>query len=130
MARRDLRGARSLEVLVVDDEPDLADSAALLLSLLGHHVAVAYDGPSAVARAVSSTPDVVLLDVDMPGMDGYEVCRLMREGCCGRVPIVAVTSHHQERARLRALDAGFSALLMKPLELETLRMLFNAGLPP
>ncbi len=126
MTRRDLR-ARRLDVLVVDDEPDLADSAALLLCLLGHRVVVAYDGPTAVARASAATPDIVLLDVEMPGMDGYEVCRLLRARCCGHVPIVAVTAHHHERNRLRALEAGFAAVLLKPLELETLRMLFDGG---
>jgi CheY-like chemotaxis protein len=126
LTRRELDGARRLEVLVVDDEPDLADSAALLLSLLGHRVAVAYDGPSAVAQASSTRPDVVLLSVDVPGMDGYEVCRLLRARC-DQFPIVGVTAHPHELGRVRALQAGFAALLKKPLELETLRMLFDGG---
>jgi two-component system cell cycle response regulator len=80
-----------------------------------------------VAQASSTRPDVVLLSVDMPGMDGYEVCRLMRARPDGQFPIVGVTAHPHELGRVRALQAGFAALLKKPLELETLRMLFDGG---
>jgi PAS domain S-box-containing protein len=104
-------------VLVVDDNPDAADSFALLLRLAGQDVRTAYDGPSALARAEEFRPELVFLDIGMPGMDGYELARRLRahpdlEG----VGLVALTGWGQEEDRRRSQEAGFDRHLVKPVE--------------
>jgi PAS domain S-box-containing protein len=110
------------KVLVVDDNRDAADSLALVLRLDGHEVAVAYDGPAALTAAPAVRPDVVFLDLGMPGMDGYEVCRRLR-----RMPelatarVVAVTGWGQEADRRRSAEAGFDRHLVKPADPDVVR---------
>jgi CheY-like chemotaxis protein/two-component sensor histidine kinase len=111
-------------VLVVDDNRDAADSLTMLLRSKGHDVRVAYDGPAALAAAGAFGPDLVLLDLGMPGMDGYEVARRLRgmPAFAGRV-IAALTGWGQEADRRRTREAGFDHHLVKPVdpaELETL----------
>jgi PAS domain S-box-containing protein len=113
-----------MRVLVVDDNRDAADSLAMLLRLKGHEVRVAYDGPAALAAVGAFGPDLVLLDLGMPGMDGYEVARRLREtpAFAGRA-IAALTGWGQEADRRRTREAGFDHHLVKPVdpaELETL----------
>jgi PAS domain S-box-containing protein len=104
-------------VLVVDDSPDAADSLALLLGLAGQDVRTAYDGPSALAQAQEFRPEVVFLDIGMPGMDGYEVGqRLRRRPELQGVVLVAVTGWGQEEDRRRSQEAGFQHHLVKPVE--------------
>jgi len=104
-------------MLVVDDNRDAAASLALLLELDGHTIVAAHDGLSAYAAADTHRPDVVLLDIGLPGMDGYEVCRRIREQPWGRTLIlVALTGWGQEADRSRTRAAGFDAHLVKPVE--------------
>ena len=114
-------GAGPRRVLVVDDNRDAADAVALLLSLAGHAVEVAYDGPEALLRAPTFRPNVMLLDIGMPGMNGYDVCRSMREQEGGKqVRIVALTGWGNEDDRRRSLEAGFDAHVVKPVDERTL----------
>jgi signal transduction histidine kinase len=107
----------SLRVLVVDDSRDAAETLALLLRGLGHEVHTAYDGPSALEAAREQRPDVVLLDIGLPHMDGYEVATQLRQQPDTRaVLLVAMTGFGQEQDRQRSLAAGFDHHLVKPVD--------------
>jgi PAS domain S-box-containing protein len=118
-------------VLIVDDNHDGADSLRLLLRSLGLEVRVAYGGAEALALLQSFVPELVLLDIGMPGMDGYEVARRIRaDQRLREVVLVALTGWGQEQDRARARTAGFDHHLIKPADLETLQGLlgrFGAG---
>jgi CheY-like chemotaxis protein len=104
-------------VLVVDDNRDVADSAADLLRIVGFEARTCYDGPSALSAAGEFLPDVCLLDLNMPGMEGDEVARLLRDRAGGRpVLLVAVTAMGAEDARRRTTAAGFRLHLVKPVD--------------
>jgi CheY-like chemotaxis protein len=108
-----------LAVLVVDDSPDAANSLAELLSLHGHAVAVALGGEAALERLEERVPDVVLLDIRMPGMDGYAVAERIKERCAGgrkRPLLVAVTGCGSEADRARSARVGFDLHLVKPVD--------------
>ncbi|HUF76685.1 MAG TPA: PAS domain S-box protein [Longimicrobiales bacterium] len=111
-------------VLVVDDNHDAATSLGTLLNFLGADVVVEYDGPSALAAFDRYRPTLVLLDIGMPGMDGYEVARAIRgrEGD-SRTPLVAITGWGMEKDRERARKAGFDHHLVKPAQVEVLKAL-------
>jgi CheY-like chemotaxis protein len=114
----------ALRVLVVDDNPDAAQSLALFLKAEGHEVRTATDGPSALAVAKQYRPELILLDIGLPGMDGYEVARRLRQQEEARnVKLVAVTGYGQEEDRRQAREAGFDAHLIKPTELTDLQRL-------
>ena len=108
-------------MLVVDDSTDAAESMALLLGLQGHEVRTAHDGASALQTAEAFHPEVVLLDIGLPGMDGCEVARRLRRlpGAAGAV-LVAVTGWGQEEDRRRSAAAGFDHHLVKPVEPDAL----------
>jgi signal transduction histidine kinase len=111
-------------LLVVDDNRDAADSLALLLRLQGHEVRVAHDGPAALAVVSGYRPELVFLDIGMPGMDGYEVARRLRQipGVRG-VRLAAVTGWGQQEDRRRTAQAGFDYHLVKPVEPKALEEL-------
>jgi len=114
-------GATPRTVLVVDDEPDSAVTLAMLLQLRGHRADFAHDGPEALKQAEALEPEVVLLDLGLPGMDGYEVCHRLRELPGGRsMFIVALTGWGQEEDRRRTREAGFDLHLVKPVDPEEL----------
>jgi signal transduction histidine kinase len=103
-------------VLVVDDNREAADSMALLVSIAGHEVRTAYDGDTALSTAADFAPDLLLLDLGMPGLTGYEIARHIRHQPWGKdIALVAVTGWGQERDRRRTADAGFDAHLVKPV---------------
>jgi CheY-like chemotaxis protein len=108
-------------ILVVDDNLDAADSLAALLRLEGHTVRVANDGPAALAAAQVEPPDLVILDLGMPGMDGFEVARRLREQPGRTTVLVALTGWAQEDDRRRCSEAGFDGHLPKPVEPDALR---------
>jgi PAS domain S-box-containing protein len=121
---RPLSGQR---ILVVDDNRDAADSLALLLEADGAWVRVAYDGRNALAQAASFEPHTVLLDLGMPGMDGYEVAHELRRGESRELRVVALTGWGQEADRRRTSAAGFDHHLTKPVNIEELeRLLIEA----
>ena len=121
------RAAVPRRILVVDDSKDAADSLAMLLSLSGHDVRVAHDGPTALQIASAERPDVLLLDIGLPGMDGYEVCRRARLEGLQNALIIAMTGYGQERDRRLSKEAGFDTHTVKPVELDHLMELLNAG---
>jgi signal transduction histidine kinase/CheY-like chemotaxis protein len=108
-------------IMVVDDNVDAADSLALLLGLEGHEVECAYSAAAALQRVSAFAPDVVLLDIGLPDIDGYEVARRLRVLPGGvAIRLVALTGYGQAEDRERALTAGFEAHLVKPVDLATL----------
>jgi PAS domain S-box-containing protein len=120
--RRDMGGcAESRRVLVVEDDHDSAQSLAMLLKLWGHRVEVALDGTRALDSARSFEPEIVLLDIGIPGMDGYEVAGRLRSEHGADLKLVALTGYGREDDRKRARDAGFDWHLTKPLEPPRLR---------
>ena len=124
------RGAASppKRVLVVDDNLDAAEGLAMLLTLKGHQVSTAYDGQGAIDRAREVDPDVVLLDIGLPRLDGFEVARRLREEHPERqMLLVALTGYGQERDRVRAREAGFDHHLLKPVRLEMLEQLLTVS---
>ncbi|MBV8782782.1 MAG: response regulator [Gammaproteobacteria bacterium] len=119
----------SRRILVADDNADAMESLATLLELEGHQVVRAANGPLALAAAEQHLPEVVLLDIGMPLLDGYEVARRIREQPWGaQMLLVALTGWGQDSDRRRSRDAGFDCHLVKPLNLEELTPLL-AGLP-
>jgi signal transduction histidine kinase/CheY-like chemotaxis protein len=112
-------------VLVVEDSRDGRDSLATLLRLMGHRVDVAEDGPQGVEAALLGRPEVALIDIGLPGLDGYEVASRVKGELGGKTLLVALTGHGQPEDRRRALDAGFDAHLTKPVELAALQALLG-----
>ena len=107
----------SRRILVADDNPDSAASLSLMLEVLGNEVRVAHDGEEAFAAAAEFHPDLILLDIGMPKLNGYGACQMIRAQPWGHVPsIVAVTGWGQEEDKARARAAGFDRHLVKPVE--------------
>jgi CheY-like chemotaxis protein len=106
-------------VLVVDDNVDTADSLTLLVELLDHDVRTAYDGPTALEIAVEYRPNVALLDIGLPGLDGYEVAtRIRQQAGLEGIVLVAITGYGQESDRQMATQAGFDQHLVKPVDFD------------
>jgi PAS domain S-box-containing protein len=127
------RASTKFRVLVADDLIDGADSMAMVLRAAGHEVVTAYDGSEAFARAESFRPDVAVLDIGMPKLDGYEVCRRIRAQDWGRhLLLIALTGWGDAEERRRARDAGFDGFddhLTKPVDPRRLQELIAAGPP-
>jgi CheY-like chemotaxis protein len=108
-------------VLIADDNRDAAESLAMLLQLEGHIVTVVHNGEEALTAFGAVRPEVALLDIGMPGFDGYEVARQVRQGSLGRaVTLIAVTGWGQDRDKAQALAAGFNHHFMKPVDADRL----------
>jgi PAS domain S-box-containing protein len=115
-------------ILVVDDNKDAAESLAMLLQMTGSVVKTAFDGPDALDALDAFDPEIVLLDIGMPGMDGYEVARRMRARARGKdVMLVALTGWGQAEDKRRALEAGFDLHLTKPVDPATLYSVLGGG---
>ena len=113
---------RALRVLVVDDNEDTVLSFSMLLKASGHDVRTAHDGPTAVQAALDYRPDVVLLDIGLPGLNGYEVAKRIRQDpVLKNVMLVALTGYGQDSDRQTSLQAGFNHHLVKPARLEQLQ---------
>jgi CheY-like chemotaxis protein len=116
--------APARHVLIVEDNHDAREGLRLLLESWGHRVEEAADGERGVEQALESRPDVALIDVGLPGLDGYDVARKIRGGPDGkRIRLVAVTGYGQPEAVQRAHEAGFTTHLVKPLDPDALRRL-------
>jgi PAS domain S-box-containing protein len=123
--------SRRMRILVVDDQPDMADCVALLVETLGHHARAVYDGATAMAITRSEAPDVMFVDVGMPGMTGYDVAREVRlRSDLSRVRLIALTGYGRDEDRTRALEAGFDLHLTKPVADATLRSVLAEFTPP
>jgi two-component system CheB/CheR fusion protein len=122
---------RVLRILVVDDNVDTAESLAALLRLAGHRVETAHDGPAALEASAAFTPEIVLLDIGLPGMDGYEVAyQLRRQMPSPRTLLVALTGYGRSEDRQHAQEAGFDHHLTKPVTPEALTELIDRFTAP
>jgi signal transduction histidine kinase len=110
-------------ILVVDDNRDAAESLAILLRTGGHTVSVAHDGGSGLALAVAERPQIVFLDIGLPGLDGYEVCRRARQEGLTDARIIALSGYGQDGDRQRSRAAGFDGHAVKPVHLDELARL-------
>ncbi|HEY0337204.1 MAG TPA: PAS domain S-box protein [Burkholderiales bacterium] len=118
--------ARQRRILVVDDNSDSAESMALLLRASGHDVHTAHDGASALEQADAHKPEIVLLDIGLPGISGYTVAKRLRElPGLSAVKLIAMTGYGQEDDRKRSRDAGFDHHLVKPVDLAVLAALLT-----
>jgi two-component system CheB/CheR fusion protein len=117
-------------ILVVDDNRDAADSLALLLQVSGHEVRTAHDGPTALEAARAWRPEVVVLDLGLPRLDGYEVARRLRREQLGEgLVLVALTGYGQDEDRRRSEEAGFDHHLVKPASPDVLARVFAGRRP-
>ncbi len=124
------RGATTpRSVLVVDDNADAAESLAEVIRLFGHHVEVAYDGPSAIEKVRQHRPDVVLCDIGLPGMNGYAVAQVLRAEHDGTLRLVAVSGYAQPADVEKATAAGFDAHVAKPFDPEKIDRLLGSARP-
>ncbi len=113
-------------IMVVDDNVDAAESLAMMLELDGHSVIRAHDGRTAIALASNERPSVMLLDIGLPDIDGYELARRLRAlPEADAALLIAVTGYGQAEDRRRAEDAGFDRYLIKPIEFEALRSMLQ-----
>jgi len=118
-------------ILIIEDHRDSAESLGRLLGLLGHEVRVAYSGPDGVRAACEWLPELVLCDIDLPGLDGYDVAReLRRNPATAGIRLVAVTAYGSDEDRRRSRQAGFDRHYTKPLEVATLPRLLGRPEPP
>jgi CheY-like chemotaxis protein/two-component sensor histidine kinase len=117
------------KILVVEDNADAAETLAEFLTSRGHEVRIASDGSAALGALQQVIPEVVLLDIGLPGMDGYEVARRLRACACGdRLFLVALTGYGQAEDRARSREAGFDVHVTKPVDLDTVaRLVANAA---
>jgi two-component system CheB/CheR fusion protein len=106
---------------MVEDNPDAAESLVMLLELLGHNVRVVHDGLAALEAATANVPDIMLVDIGLPGLDGYEVARsIRREPALRNIVLVALTGYGRPEDKAQAMAAGFDYHLVKPVDLEAL----------
>ena len=119
-----------LTVLVVDDDPDITASLRMMLEAMGHDCREAHDGVSALDCVRVYAPDVVLLDLNLPGVSGFSVAERVRQlPGGGEVTIVAITGNASSRVIDRTLMSGFDGLWLKPIDLETIRATFGVAQP-
>ena len=117
-------------LLIVEDHPDVAESLALILRCDDHEVRIAHDGPAALQALSKFKPDVVLLDVGLPGMDGYQVARRMREEALeSKLTIIALSGYGQTEDHSQSMQAGCDAHLVKPVHPNVLRSMLGAEIP-
>ena len=113
-------------LLVVDDHQDSALSLARVLRRWGHSVRVAHDGTAAIEEIAANPFDLVLLDIGLPGMDGYQVASTIRERAAAPRPVlIALTGYGQEQDQRKALSAGFDLHMVKPVDLDELREILD-----
>ncbi len=116
---------RSSRILIVDDNVDNTLGLARLLKLLGHEIRTAHDGPDAIREALAFRPEFILLDIGLPGMDGYQVARRLRQEGISEAVIIAITGYGQEEDRVRSRAAGFDHHLVKPVDYNALITLID-----
>jgi PAS domain S-box-containing protein len=128
----DQQTLENIRVLVIDDNRDSADATAMFVGGKGAVTEVAYDAESGLSTLPDFRPDVVLLDIGMPDLDGYEVCRRIRQLPGGSIGVIAITGWGQQQDKLRATQAGFNAHLTKPadpVELEKVILSLSRTMP-
>jgi CheY-like chemotaxis protein len=120
----------SRHILIIEDNADTRATLDTLLRLVGHRVDVAATGPEGIERALSGRPQVALVDLGLPVVDGYEVARQLRAAVGADMRIIALTGHASDEDRRRTREAGFDAHLVKPVELEELNQLLAGMVRP
>lgn len=116
------------DVLVVDDAREVADATAAVLSLMGHNTRVAYDGRQAIAAASQARPDIVLLDLNMPAVDGFEAARSIRALYPSQPPMIVALSALTHLSSTATLEAcGFDHYMTKPADVERLTAIIEGG---
>jgi two-component system cell cycle response regulator DivK len=119
------------KILLIEDNEMNRDMLSRRLSMRGFDVIVAIDGTSGAAAATTEQPDLILMDVSLPDMDGFEVTRLLRsQPGTASIPVIALTAHTMETDRLRAVEAGCQDYDTKPVDLTRLLAKINAVLSP
>jgi CheY-like chemotaxis protein len=122
------RGCGPHRVLIIEDNHDAADSLGRLLMLLGQQVRIAYSGSEGVELANEWGPTVVISDIGLPGLDGYEVARALRRArLTGGAKLIALSAYGTEESRRSALKAGFDEYLTKPADLNVLQSMLGVG---
>jgi two-component system, sensor histidine kinase len=116
-----------MNVMIIEDNVDIRDILQLFLEEFGHRVDVAEDGREGVQRVIDTRPEVVLVDIGLPGLDGYGVARAIRAALGSRIFLAALTGYGRPGDRVQALRAGFDAHLTKPVTLEALELLLLQG---
>ena len=115
-------------VMVVDDNPTMVEMLSIALNIFGHNALTAYSGEEALERIPSEAPDLVLLDLTMPGIDGYETLRRLRAIPDGQdLPVFVITAAAEMDLEQHVLLAGASGLLRKPIQMETLADLVESS---
>ncbi len=128
--RQPRQGSSGHRIVVVDDNQDAAITTAMLLKLKGYEVYTRYDGLEGIAAAERLQPSVMLIDIGMPGLNGYETCRLIREQPWGQqMVLIALTGYGQAEDKQQSREAGFTAHLVKPVDLSTLGQVIESLLP-
>lgn len=113
-------------ILIIEDNADNAESMRVLLEMLGHEVRVSASGPEGVREAEAWRPDIVLSDIGLPGLDGYEVARLLRQSPRTRDSrLIAISGYGGDDVKDRCREVGFDVHLTKPVDLETLQLLLD-----
>lgn len=116
----------SLRVLVVDDNVDSAKTTGWMLEFMGHQPSLIHDGLKALEAAKQQNPDVIMLDIGLPGMNGYDICRELRKDPLFKdTMMIAQTGWGQEKDRQQARDAGFNHHLVKPVKMEQITELLK-----
>jgi len=119
--------SRRRHVLVIEDNTDITDFVRLQLEMWGHDVSVAHDGPSGLEAVLALRPDIALLDVGLPGMNGYELAERIRTNLKrSEIRLVAMTGYGRPEDRARSLAAGFDAHLVKPVDPRQLQELLDS----
>ena len=115
-----------VRILIVEDNPDAADALTMLLELRCHRVRVAHDGPEALDAVRAEVPTVALVDIGLPGMDGYELVRRLRQQpSLERTTLIALSGYGRDEDKMRALAAGFHFHITKPVDAERLEALVD-----
>jgi two-component system alkaline phosphatase synthesis response regulator PhoP len=109
------------KILVVDDEVDLVETVRFPLEMEGYHVLVSYNGEDALNQARKENPDLILLDLMLPKLDGYKVCRLLKfDDRYKHIPILMLTAKTQERDKILGIETGANEYITKPFEMDDL----------
>lgn len=121
-----LKNGSRKRILVIDDNRDAANTLAMLIKLKGNEVKAGYGGREAMVLGETFQPDIAILDIGMPGMDGYETCSLIRQESWGKnITILALTGYGQQEDIRKSLEAGFDEHLLKPVDLPALLALIE-----
>jgi len=121
----ELKGSYSYRVLIIDDNVDSADTLAELVAVFGHKVEVAYDGQSGVKLAKANKHELVLCDIGLPDIDGYEVAKALRKILPAETRLVAVSGYAQPEDKMKAIESGFNAHCAKPIDIASVKQILD-----